>query len=132
MSGSASGFTRIPPHSIEAEESVIGGVLLDNEAFDRIADVVKPEDFYVERHARILGAMAALSDSAMPMDAVTIAERLRQRGDLERIGGVAFLLVDFRGNGRQLRFREMTRGIADELMLHAGIKLQNLQLRKKF
>jgi replicative DNA helicase len=92
MNGSASGFTRIPPHSIEAEESVIGGVLLDNEAFDRIADVVKPEDFYVERHARILSAMAALSDSAMPMDAVTIAERLRQRGDLERIGGVAFLL----------------------------------------
>jgi replicative DNA helicase len=92
MSGNASGFTRIPPHSIEAEESVIGGVLLDNEAFDRIADVIKPEDFYVERHARILSAMASLSDSAMPMDAVTIAERLRQRGDLERIGGVAFLL----------------------------------------
>ena len=92
MSGGASGFTRIPPHSIEAEESVIGGVLLDNEAFDRIADVVKPEDFYVERHARILSAMASLSDAAMPMDAVTIAERLRQRGDLERIGGVAFLL----------------------------------------
>ena len=92
MSGGASGFTRIPPHSIEAEESVIGGVLLDNEAFDRIADVVKPDDFYVERHARILSAMASLSDSAMPMDAVTIAERLRQRGDLERIGGVAFLL----------------------------------------
>ena len=92
MSGGASGFTRIPPHSIEAEESVIGGVLLDNEAFDRIADVVKPEDFYVERHARILSAMASLSEAAMPMDAVTIAERLRQRGDLERIGGVAFLL----------------------------------------
>jgi len=92
MSGGASGFTRIPPHSIEAEESVIGGILLDNEAFDRIADVVKPEDFYVERHARILSAMASLSESAMPMDAVTIAERLRQRGDLERIGGVAFLL----------------------------------------
>ena len=88
MNGSASGFTRIPPHSIEAEESVIGGVLLDNEAFDRVADVVKPEDFYVERHARICSAMAALSDSAMPMDAVTIAERLRQRGELERIGGV--------------------------------------------
>jgi replicative DNA helicase len=92
MSGGAAGFTRIPPHSIEAEESVIGGILLDNEAFDRIADVVKPDDFYVERHARILSAMASLSDSAMPMDAVTIAERLRQRGDLERIGGVAFLL----------------------------------------
>jgi len=92
MSSGASGFTRIPPHSIEAEESVIGGILLDNEAFDRIADVVKPDDFYVERHARILSAMASLSDAAMPMDAVTIAERLRQRGDLERIGGVAFLL----------------------------------------
>ena len=92
MSGSASGFTRIPPHSIEAEESVIGGVLLDNEAFDRIADVIRPDDFYVERHARIFSAMSSLSESAMPMDAVTISERLRQRSDLERIGGVAFLL----------------------------------------
>jgi replicative DNA helicase len=92
MSGQATSFTRIPPHSIEAEESVLGGVLLDNEAFDRVADVVKPGDFYVERHARVFAAMTALSEHAQPMDAVTVAERLRQRGDLERIGGVAFLL----------------------------------------
>jgi replicative DNA helicase len=92
MSGPATGFTRIPPHSIEAEESVLGGVLLDNEAFDRVADVIRPEDFYVERHARVYAAMGSLSENAQPMDAVTVAERMRQRGDLERIGGVAFLL----------------------------------------
>jgi replicative DNA helicase len=92
MSGSGTGFTRVPPHSIEAEESVLGGVLLDNEAFDRVADVVRPDDFYVERHARIFAAMTSLAENAQPMDAVTVAERLRQRGDLERIGGVAFLL----------------------------------------
>ena len=92
MSGAGAGFTRIPPHSIEAEESVIGGVLLDNEAYDRVADVIRVEDFYVERHARVFSALASLSESAQPMDVVTVAERLKQRGEIERIGGVAFLL----------------------------------------
>jgi len=92
MNGAATGFSRVPPHSIEAEESVIGGILLDNEAFDRVADVIRIEDFYVERHARVYSALASLSESAQPMDVVTVAERLRQRGEIERIGGVAFLL----------------------------------------
>jgi replicative DNA helicase len=84
-------FSRVPPHSIEAEESVIGGVLLDNEAHDRIADKLTADDFYVERHARIFAAMARLAEEARPMDAVTVSERLKQSGELARIGGIAFL-----------------------------------------
>jgi replicative DNA helicase len=84
-------FSRVPPHSIEAEESVVGGVLLDNEAFDRVADKIIADDFYVERHARIFAAMGVLSDEARPMDAVTVSEKLKQTGELARVGGIAYL-----------------------------------------
>ncbi len=92
MSGDRQAFGRVPPHSIEAEESVIGAVLIDNEAFDRIGDAVIAEDFYVERHARFFAAMASLSEQALPMDSVTVADRLKQRDDLTRIGGLAYLI----------------------------------------
>jgi replicative DNA helicase len=88
----SSGFSRIPPHSLEAEESIVGGILLDNEAFDRIADVITADDFYVERNARIYGAMRSLSDEGLPMDAVTLADRLKQREELSKIGGLAYII----------------------------------------
>jgi len=84
-------FSRVPPHSLEAEESVIGGMLIDNEAFDRIGSMVAAADFYVERHARVYGAMASMAEQGMPLDVVTVAERLRQRGELEKVGGAAYL-----------------------------------------
>ena len=54
-------FTRVPPHSQEAEESVLGALLTDPDAFDRIADLIVATDFYAERHARIFAAIAMLS-----------------------------------------------------------------------
>ncbi|MBI5503588.1 MAG: replicative DNA helicase [Deltaproteobacteria bacterium] len=85
-------FTRIPPHSIEAEESVIGGILIDTEAFDKIADIVTAGDFYVERHARIFAAMIQLTEQARPIDAITVTDRLKQSGELQRVGGSAYLI----------------------------------------
>ena len=82
---------RVPPHSMEAEESVIGGVLIDNEAFDRVAGEVAVADFYVERHARLYAAVSALSERGLPMDVVTVADRLKQSRELDRVGGVAYL-----------------------------------------
>jgi replicative DNA helicase len=84
-------FSRVPPHSIEAEESVVGGILLDNEAFDRIVDKIVADDFYVERHGRIFAAISILSDEARPMDAVTVSEKLKQTGELAKVGGIAYL-----------------------------------------
>ena len=84
-------FTRVPPCSREAEESVIGGVLIDNEAYDRIGPTLRVTDFYVERHACIFAAMGALAEQALPMDVVTIAERLKHQGELERVGGGSYL-----------------------------------------
>ncbi|HYC01470.1 MAG TPA: replicative DNA helicase [Candidatus Limnocylindrales bacterium] len=85
-------FTRVPPHSMEAEESVLGGLLIDQFALDKIADLVRAEDFYVERHARIFSAMIQLSESARPIDVITVSDRLKQSGELQRIGGAAFLV----------------------------------------
>ena len=82
---------RIPPQSLEAEESVLGGVLLDNTALDRVLELVRPDDFYREAHRRIFRAMLALAERNEPADLVTLAETLRQRGELQDVGGAAYL-----------------------------------------
>jgi len=92
MSGGSGGFSRVPPHSLEAEESVLGAILLDNDAYDRIADLVGRGDFYVERHARIFAAMTAQSEEGLPMDTVTLSERLKQRNELTRVGGLSYIV----------------------------------------
>lgn len=82
---------RVPPNSIEAEASVLGGLLLSNEAWDQIADRIKEEDFYYRNHRLIFRALRALADSDQPRDVVTVAEWLSKRGLLEEIGDLAYL-----------------------------------------
>src|SRR5437016_10994519 len=82
---------RLPPQSLEAEESVLGGVLLDNTAIDRVLEFVRPDDFYREAHRRIFRAMLTLAERNEPADLVTLAETLRQRGELQDVGGAAYL-----------------------------------------
>jgi replicative DNA helicase len=87
---------RNPPHSREAEESVIGAVLLSEEAVNEVMDRLHPPDFYVPAHQAIFEAMRELFDTNQAIDAVTVSEALRRRGELEKVGGVAYLtrLVD--------------------------------------
>lgn len=80
-----------PPRSQEAEQAVIGGVLLDSERFEQIASRVFVQDFYYDNHRLIFKAMQELSDSRRPLDSVTISELLRQRGELEQAGGKHYL-----------------------------------------
>jgi len=82
---------KVPPHNIEAEEAVIGGVLLDNAALDRAIEFVAPDDFYREAHRKIMRAILDLSERAEPIDLVTLAEALRRRGELQDVGGPAYL-----------------------------------------
>lgn len=82
---------RLPPQSLEAEESVIGGVLLDNTAIDRVFELVTPDDFYREAHRRILRAMLGLNERSEPIDLITLSEELRRRGELAEVGGAARL-----------------------------------------
>ncbi|MGH6611193.1 MAG: replicative DNA helicase, partial [Burkholderiaceae bacterium] len=82
---------RLPPHSIEAEQSVLGGLLLDNTAWDRIADLIGTDDFYRQDHQYIFGAISRLIDAGKPADSVTIFEALRNTGRAEQAGGLVYL-----------------------------------------
>lgn len=83
--------SRLPPQSIESEESVLGGVLLDNEAINVALERVKAEDFYRAPHREIFEAMTALSDKREPIDVVTLTAELRKRGTLEQCGGIDYI-----------------------------------------
>jgi len=82
---------RIPPHSIEAEQSVLGGLLLDNAAFDKITDLVGENDFYRDEHKRIYRQIQKLLERSKPVDVVTVAESLDLAGEGSETGGLAYL-----------------------------------------
>ena len=82
---------RLPPQSLEAEESVLGGVMLDNTALDRVVELVGVDDFYRGTHRKLFRAMLALSERSEPVDLITLSETLKARGELQEIGGTPFL-----------------------------------------
>ena len=82
---------RVAPHSIEAEQSVLGGLMLDNRAWDKIADVVVEDDFYRCDHRLIFRAIHQLAAKSDPFDVITLSEWLEQQGLLDDAGGLAYL-----------------------------------------
>ncbi len=82
---------RLPPQSIEAEQSVLGSILIDRDAVIEVAEFLRPEDFYRQAHARIFGSMIDLFERREPIDIVTVSESLERTGDLEAIGGRSYL-----------------------------------------
>ena len=82
---------KVPPHSIEAEQSILGGLLIDNKAIDRITGQVSASDFYRNDHRIIFTHISKLIDNNDPADIVTVAESLEQNAELTKVGGVAYL-----------------------------------------
>jgi replicative DNA helicase len=82
---------RIPPHSIEGESSVLGGLLLDNSAWDRVGDLLVDSDFYRYEHRLIFGAVGALINATKPADVITVFEQLQSQGKADEIGGLTYL-----------------------------------------
>lgn len=82
---------KIPPHSIEAEQSVLGAVLLNNEAWETVAELVGEDDFYRHDHQLIFRALKDQVADEQPLDVVTMAERLQKRAELDSIGGISYL-----------------------------------------
>ncbi|ALF88089.1 Replicative DNA helicase [Ralstonia solanacearum] len=82
---------KVPPHSIEAEQSVLGGLLLDNAAWDRIADFINEFDFYRYDHRLIFHNIGKLISQAKPADVITVYEQLQAAGKAEEVGGLAYL-----------------------------------------
>lgn len=82
---------KTPPHSIEAEQSVLGGLLLDNESWDKIADIITDHDFYRHDHQLIFRAISELTKKEQPYDAITVSEWLISHNELDNIGGMGFI-----------------------------------------
>lgn len=82
---------RLPPHSVEAEAAVLGGLLLDNSAFDRVGDFLRADDFYRADHRQIFEAISRLVQSARPADVVTVFEALQSLGQAEDAGGLSYI-----------------------------------------
>ena len=82
---------RVPPHSIEAESSVLGGLLLDNAAWDRVGDLLVDGDFYRHEHQLIYASIGALVNASKPADVITVFEHLQNQGNAEAMGGLGYL-----------------------------------------
>ncbi|TXH93127.1 MAG: replicative DNA helicase [Pseudomonas sp.] len=82
---------KVPPHSIEAEQAVLGGLMLDNNAWERVSDAVSDGDFYRHDHRLIFRAIYTLAERNSPFDVVTLSEQLDKEGHLSQVGGLAYL-----------------------------------------
>ena len=82
---------KLPPHSVEAEQSVLGGLLLENDALDKVADLLSPADFYRHDHRLIFQHISRLIEHNKPADIVTVAESLESSAELSGVGGIAYL-----------------------------------------
>ena len=82
---------KVPPHSVEAEQSLLGALLLDNQAFDRVADLITGEDFYRDDHRRIWRHIAKLMEANRPADVITVNESIEASEDKDKTGGAAYL-----------------------------------------
>ena len=82
---------KVPPHSVEAEQSLLGGLLIDNEALDKIADLINAVDFYRYDHKLIYQHIFKVIESNQPADIVTVAESLEKSSELNNVGGLAYL-----------------------------------------
>ena len=82
---------KLPPHSADAEQAVLGGLMLDNSEWDNLSDLLVAEDFYRQEHQIIYAVMSAQSEANQPIDVVTVMEALNSRNELQIAGGLDYL-----------------------------------------
>jgi len=82
---------KVPPQNVEAEQSILGAILIDNEALPKALEIIDNEDFYKLTHRKIFNAMLELFDKNEPIDLITLTDYLRRQDELEAIGGVSYL-----------------------------------------
>ena len=117
FSGDDLSLLRTPPHSIEAEQSVLGGLMLDNMAWDKINDVVHEDDFYRYDHRLIFKTIMGLVDKAYPADVLTVFESLQNQGRLDEVGGMAYLNALATGVSSAVNIRRYAEIVRDRSLL---------------
>src|SRR5699024_12537508 len=86
-------ISRIPPHSVESEQSILGSILLDKDAIITVSETINPDDFYKEAHKIIYEAMIKLSNKSEPIDLITLTEELKKQGNLDDVGGIYYINI---------------------------------------
>ncbi|HUH36825.1 MAG TPA: replicative DNA helicase [Spongiibacteraceae bacterium] len=113
---------KVPPHSVEAEQSVLGGLMIAGDAWDAVLDLVAESDFYRPEHRMMFRQMLKLVDAGQPIDVVTLAESLNSSGELERAGGLAYL-AEVAGNTPSVaNIRAYARAVRERANLRALIR----------
>src|SRR4030042_6057724 len=87
---------KIPPQNIEAEQSILGGILIENEAINKVMELLTPNDFYRDAHRKIFSTLIDLSERDEPADLITLTNELRKKDQLDSIGGASYVpsLID--------------------------------------
>jgi replicative DNA helicase len=114
---------RLPPHSVEAEQSLLGGLMLDQRAWDQIADLVTSDDLYRADHRLIFTTIADLVERNQPPDAVTVSEHLQRLGQLESAGGLPYLARLVQDTPSAANIRAYARIVRDHSLLRRLIEI---------
>lgn len=118
------------PSNLDAERSVLGAILLDNNALNPAVEHLRPEDFFMEQHRRVFTQMIALGESQQAIDLVTLTEELHRRGDLEASGGAPYLAALADGMPRVSNVEHYARIVKEKAMLRNLIHAtHNIQQR---
>jgi replicative DNA helicase len=123
-------FERGLPASIDAERSILGAILLDNQAYNEAAEKLHASDFALDSHQRIFSRMAELIDASRAVDIVTLAEELAKRKEVESIGGVAYLASLTEGLPRRLSIEEYVRIVKDKSLLRQLINICSMSITR--
>ncbi|GMU76017.1 MAG: replicative DNA helicase [Gammaproteobacteria bacterium] len=124
---SVAGIDRLnlPPSSVQAEQALLGGLMLDNAAWDRVADLVSEADFYRPDHRLIFGAIRALAERRQPFDAITISEYLESRAEIADAGGLGYLATLVRDTPSAANVADYGRIIRDRALLRELVQTGN-------
>ncbi len=108
---------KTPPHSLEAERAVLGGVLINNASLNSVLSIISSEDFYKDAHRKIFDKIVSLIDKGMPVDLITLTEELRRSGLIEEVGGAAYISSLLDGVHRQINVEYYARIIKEKALL---------------
>ena len=119
----ATDFLKVPPHSIDAEQAVLGALLLDAEAWDRVADVLTEDDFYRQDHRLIFRAVSRVIDRSDPCDAITVSEYLDSIKELDNVGGMAYIATLARNTPTAANVRAYATRVRERSVLRQLIRV---------
>lgn len=116
---------KLPPQNLEAEQSVLGAIIIDNEALSKAIEILNPDDFYKDSHRRLFNSMIGLFEKNEPIDIITLTDILRRNNDLDPIGGIAYLSLLANSIPTSANIRYHSRIVREKALLRALISTSN-------